>query len=84
MRSAGLIEAPDLIRLEITPTPEEQEKIDQNYLYSIKDGKLQFTEPPWVKEPKKQQTIETLKQNIKTAQTLEDVKNIVQTLLDNS
>lgn len=64
--------------VDIDPTPEEQEKIDQKYLIKIVDGSLVFELNPAQEEVEKKQQ---LVQSINNAQSLSELKEILTQIL---
>lgn len=63
MRSETPIENHGNLReVQLTPKADEISKIEQNYKIIEKDGKITYEEPPHVKEKKKLQTKEEIRQ----------------------
>ena len=70
----------DLEFIKKTPTILEKEKLEQNYIIWVKDGKLEWETPQHIKN-KEKPTTEQLKDLVEKAKTVDDIKNVIKLLL---
>ena len=79
MRSdSALEEYGTLSRVAITPMPEDQEKIDQNYIIKIKDDKLDFEKHPQLKNREMEEEKILLRDKAKNGKlTISDVSEFI-------
>lgn len=82
MRSEGKNET-DLPYIEVEPTEDERQKMEQNYEMYVNKGQIEFITPEHILKEQKRLNIEQLKEDLKVAKTNDDLKKIVQSLLDN-
>jgi len=79
MRTPEKIRAKGLMCKEIEPTADEMVKIEQNYTTLVKDDKLELVEPEHVTKEKDK---ESIKQQLKEAKSVGELKTLIQILLD--
>ena len=68
-------------QIELPITPEEEEKLKQNYRLWIKEGKLVLEKSPLIISEEKDKKIEEAKEKIKTAKTFEALKDLLTQIL---
>ena len=66
---------------EITPTEEEETKFKENWIPKVERGKVKFEKPEHIKK-KERLSVEDLKVMTGKAKTVNELKDIIQLLLD--
>ena len=85
MRSVEEIDAPAFQHFVIDTTDDEQNKLEQNWIGFYENGKLRFEKPPYIIneeiEKEKKTLVADLKDKASKAKTIDDVKEILNSVL---
>ena len=82
MRSEERLET-NLPFFEYLPSEEERTKIEQNYEQYEDNGRIRFVTPPHILKEEKQKNIEDLRTDLEKARTINELRSIILTLINN-